>query len=96
MMPGLQLSSGFLVISFFLGSLAQDCLSVCQSFGKDFVDTGVYFQNVQSTDAFTATEYFTGCQNDIAYNVLRDPQGNQYECNNTPMKPDGALQNLTW
>lgn len=70
-MPSLKLSSSALALSLLTSALAQDCSKVCQSFGRDFVDGGSYFQNSASTANFTATEYFEGCQADTAYNVLQ-------------------------
>jgi len=67
----------------------------CESFGVDFQSGGTYFQNVESTDPFTAVQEFTGCQNDSAHNVFVDPNGDQTECTETPMQPDNSPQLLT-
>ncbi|KAF2720150.1 hypothetical protein K431DRAFT_271147 [Polychaeton citri CBS 116435] len=66
----------------------------CQSYGIDFQNGGTYFQNILSTDPFTALETFTGCQNDTSFNVLIDPDGYQYDCTKTNMQPD-SLPELT-
>ena len=77
-------------------AVAQDCSTVCQSQGEDFVDGGSYFQNINSTDPFTAYETFAGCQNDSANNILVAPNGDQYECNTTPLQPSDTNQLVTW
>lgn len=84
----------------------------CQSFGVDFQDGGSYFQNSLSTDPFTFVEefegsdlepyssdvcsYILGCQNDYAENILVDPNGNEYNCTNTPMTPPDTPELSTW
>ncbi|KAF2159303.1 hypothetical protein M409DRAFT_60889 [Zasmidium cellare ATCC 36951] len=67
----------------------------CKSFGVDFQEGGVYFQNNASSDPFTAFQYFSGCTNDTSNNVLVDPQGNQAQCSNTNMQPDKQTQLIT-
>jgi hypothetical protein len=62
----------------------------------DIQDGGSYFQNSDSTANFTALEDFSGCQAVSADNVLVDPEGNQYFCNDTPMAPDKTQQHITW
>ena len=66
-----------------------------ESFGADFQSGGTYFQNVESTDPFTAIQEFVGCQNDTSHNILVDPNGDQSECTETPMQPDDTPQLLT-
>lgn len=88
-MPLTQATGALLAFALFSYASAQDCSTTCQSYGIDFIDQGgPYFQNVLSTDPFTAWEEFTGCQNDTAHNILVDPSGDQYECNQTPMTND--------
>jgi len=87
---------GLLVAAAFTGYAgAQDCSTVCQSSGEDFVDGGSYFQNIDSTDPFTAYEVFSGCQNATANNILVAPNGTQWECNATPMQPSNSSQLVT-
>ncbi|CAK4021784.1 Hypothetical predicted protein [Lecanosticta acicola] len=95
-MPSLPLSTSlFLSIFVFSVANAQDCSTTCESFGVDFVDGGSYFQNIESTNPFTAFEEFQGCQNDTADNILVDPSGTQYECNLTQMQPSDSQQLVT-
>lgn len=77
-------------------SLAQTALSqTCESYGLDFQNGGTYFQNSLSTAPFTASQEFSGCQNDTADNVLVDPSGNQYECSQTPLLPSDTPETVT-
>lgn len=69
---------------------------MCRSYGLDFTDGGAFFQNIASTANFTAHQDFTGCQPDVADNILVDPDGNQYLCDNTPMTPDNSVQEVVW
>lgn len=98
-MPSLRVASGVLALAFATRTLAQDCSdpdsNPCQSFGIDFVSGGTYFQNSLSTDPWTALQEFSGCQNDTSDNVLVDPNGNQYECSNTPLTPDDTPELVT-
>jgi hypothetical protein len=75
---------------------AQDCSGVCKSYGLDIVDGGDYYQNSASSANFTALQDFSGCQSDLADNILVDPQGDQYLCNSTPLTPDGTQQQIVW
>jgi hypothetical protein len=75
---------------------AQDCSTTCYSYGLDIQNGGSYFQNSGSNANFTALEDFTGCQADSADNVLVDPEGNQYFCNDTPMTPDNTQRQIIW
>ncbi|KAF2116396.1 hypothetical protein BDV96DRAFT_645720 [Lophiotrema nucula] len=72
--------------------LAQDddTPNPCVSYGMDFQNGGSYFQNSNSNDNFTFVSEFDGCQADFAYNILIDPAGDQWECSNTNLTPDGA------
>ncbi|KAI5205017.1 hypothetical protein E4T39_03285 [Aureobasidium subglaciale] len=81
--------SGFLATAL-LGSrsLAQSC----DSYGIDFQSNGNYFQNISSTDAFTFASLFEGCGNDVANNILVDPNGDEYQCTDTPLQPDDITQ----
>jgi len=66
----------------------------CESYGIDFVNGGSYFINSADTSPFTAVEEFSGCDDDVANNVLVDPQGNQYQCSDTPLTPDYTPQTI--
>ncbi|KAF2165342.1 hypothetical protein M409DRAFT_24191 [Zasmidium cellare ATCC 36951] len=91
-----RLSASALALSLCGYALAQDnCTTTCQSFGVDFVDGGSYFQNVDSTQPFTAVQEFEGCQDDESNNILVDPSGEQYECSKTPLTPDDTRQTVT-
>ncbi|KAK4503240.1 hypothetical protein PRZ48_006668 [Zasmidium cellare] len=91
-----RLSVGALALSLCGYALAQDnCTTTCQSFGVDFVDGGSYFQNIDSTQPFTAVQEFEGCQDDQSNNILVDPTGEQYECSKTPLTPDDTRQTVT-
>lgn len=61
--------------------------NTCQSYGVDYQNGGSYFQNVNVNNTFTATQQFSGCTNDTAYNVLVDPNGDQSECTSSTMQP---------
>lgn len=67
-------------------------LAECQSFGMDFQGGESYFQNSLSTESFTFAQQFAGCENDVARNILVDPRGDQYNCTNTPLRPDDFTQ----
>ncbi|THX89918.1 hypothetical protein D6D05_00897 [Aureobasidium pullulans] len=69
-------------------SLAQTCVS----YGIDFQNGGNYFQNISSTDAFTFASLFEGCDNDVANNLLVDPNGDEHQCTDTPLQPDDTTQ----
>lgn len=66
----------------------------CNSFGIDYQDGGRYFVEASRSSHFVALQYFSGCQNDFAENVLIDPKGNEKKCNRSPMQPDGAVQHI--
>lgn len=76
-------------------SLVPSVLGDCESFGVDFTSGGTFFQNVNSTDPFTALQEFSGCQNDTSHNVFVDPNGDQSECSMTDMQPDDTPQLIT-
>ncbi|KAF2020698.1 hypothetical protein BU24DRAFT_445873 [Aaosphaeria arxii CBS 175.79] len=63
---------------------------ICRSFGMDFQHRGSYFQNSLSSDSFTFVSQFLDCQDDTAYNVLVDPNGDQYLCTDTQLRPDNT------
>jgi len=67
----------------------------CKSYGIDFQDNGSYFQNVSSHDDFTFVSTFEGCQNDVANNIIVDPNGDQYQCSDTPLQPPDTYQMST-
>ncbi|KAK4503237.1 hypothetical protein PRZ48_006665 [Zasmidium cellare] len=64
----------------------------CESYGVDFQNGGTYFQNASSTDDFTFVSMFEQCQDDEATNILVDPNGDEYQCSNTPLQPDDTNQ----
>ncbi|KAF1351006.1 hypothetical protein BDV97DRAFT_294466 [Delphinella strobiligena] len=59
----------------------------CESYGIDFQNGGSYFQNISSPEEFTFVSLFEGCQNDTANNILVDPNGDEYQCTDTPLLP---------
>ncbi|KAF2460475.1 hypothetical protein BDY21DRAFT_384088 [Lineolata rhizophorae] len=69
-------------------AMAQQCLS----FGMDFQNGGSYFQNSLSDDPFTFVSQFDHCQDDVATNILVDPNGDEYVCTDTPLQPDDTDQ----
>lgn len=72
-------------------ALAQTCVS----YGVDFQPNGNYFQNISSTAPFTFVSLFEGCDNDVANNILVDPNGDEYQCTDTPLQPDDTNQMST-
>ncbi|KAJ4359607.1 uncharacterized protein N0V89_000162 [Didymosphaeria variabile] len=64
--------------------------AVCHAYGMDFQSNGQYFQNSLSNDNFTFVEQFEGCNPDVAYNIIVDPQGEQNLCTETNLTPDDA------
>ncbi|KAF2786928.1 hypothetical protein K505DRAFT_199486, partial [Melanomma pulvis-pyrius CBS 109.77] len=64
----------------------------CLSYGMDFQNGQSYFQNSLSSESFTFVTQFLYCQNDIAYNILIDPNGDQTLCSNTNLQPDDTNQ----
>lgn len=38
----------------------------------------------------------SGCQVDVANNILVDPNGDEYQCDDTPLTPDETPQTSTW
>ncbi|KAL1297196.1 hypothetical protein AAFC00_004766 [Neodothiora populina] len=72
-------------------TLAQSCVS----YGVDFQSGGSYFQNISSTDDFSFVSVFEGCQDDVANNILVDPNGDEYQCTDTPLQPDDTNQMAT-
>jgi len=81
--------SGFLATALLsTRSIAQTCLS----YGVDFQTNGDYFQNISSTDPFTFASLFEGCGSDVANNILVDPNGDEYQCTDTPLQPDDTIQ----
>lgn len=74
-----KVSVGALALGLWGSGLAQDnCTTTCQSFGVDFLSGETYFQNVNSTEPFTAVQEFEGCQAGAeSNNILVDPTGNQ-------------------
>lgn len=74
--------------------LGQECQE-CQSYGIDFLSGGSYFQNSESTEAFTALQEFEGCANDTANNIFIDPNGEWFECTLSQLTPDDTPQLVT-
>ncbi|KAL5404539.1 hypothetical protein PMIN06_006252 [Paraphaeosphaeria minitans] len=64
--------------------------ALCNSYGMDFQSGGTYFQNSLSSDNFTFVEQFEGCNQDVAYNIIVDPQGDQNLCTETSLTPDNT------
>ncbi|KAK7183594.1 hypothetical protein DPSP01_010429 [Paraphaeosphaeria sporulosa] len=62
--------------------------ALCHSYGMDFQSGGTYFQNSLSSDNLTFVEQFEGCNQDVAYNIIVDPQGDQNLCTDTNLAPD--------
>ncbi|KAG9588769.1 hypothetical protein KCU86_g10178, partial [Aureobasidium melanogenum] len=81
---------GFLAAAL-LGSRAV-AQTECLSYGVDFQTNGDYFQNISSTAPFTFASIFEGCQNDTANNILVDPNGDEYQCTDTPLQPDDTTE----
>lgn len=79
---------------FFVTALGKD--TTCQSFGVDFQNNGTYFQDSRSTAPFTAIQEFSGCQDDVSYNILVEPNGDYVECSQTPTVPDDTPQEVIW
>ncbi|KAF2874550.1 hypothetical protein BDV95DRAFT_617019 [Massariosphaeria phaeospora] len=69
-------------------AVAQDVAGTCVSYGMDFQNGGSYFQNSLSSEGFSFVTQFDGCNDDVAFNLLIDPNGNQTLCSNTKLKPD--------
>ncbi|KAI4763402.1 hypothetical protein E4T52_04609 [Aureobasidium sp. EXF-3400] len=60
----------------------------CQVYGIDIQNGGTYFENSELTVPFSLVQEFSGCDNDTANNIIVDPNGDQYECSDTPLLPD--------
>jgi hypothetical protein len=80
--------SGLLAVAL----LSARTLATCESYGIDFQTGGNYFQNISSPSPFTFASLFEGCQNDVANNILVDPNGDEYQCTDTPLQPDDITQ----
>ncbi|KAH7043286.1 hypothetical protein B0J12DRAFT_198231 [Macrophomina phaseolina] len=78
-----------------VGLAARRALADCESYGMDFQNHGQYFQNISSSDPFTFAQQFSGCEQDESFNILVDPNGDQYECSKTPLRPDDTTQTST-
>lgn len=74
--------------------LSQECED-CQSYGIDFLNGGSYFQNSDSTEAFTALQELDGCANDTSNNIFVDAYGDQFECTQSQLQPDNTPQLVT-
>ena len=67
----------------------------CKSYGIDFVDGGgPYFINTASSDYFSFTTQFKGCNATEGYitPILIDPNGNEYFCSDIATTPDEVDQ----
>jgi hypothetical protein len=71
---------------------SRSLADTCVSYGIDFQPNGNYFQNVSSTAPFTFASLFENCQNDVANNILVDPNGDEYQCSDTPLQPNDVAQ----
>ncbi|KAK6005037.1 hypothetical protein QM012_007816 [Aureobasidium pullulans] len=67
----------------------------CEVYGIDIQNGGTYFENSQLTVPFTLVQEFSGCDNDTANNILVDPNGDQYECSDTPLTPAYTPETVT-
>ncbi|RMX89684.1 hypothetical protein D0869_00693 [Hortaea werneckii] len=80
---------------------AEECfadgyVNPCMGFAMDFHDGGSYFQNISSSDDFTFSSQFEGCQADaFANNLLVDPNGDQYLCTDTDIFPEDTTGTST-
>ncbi|KAH0347644.1 hypothetical protein KCU81_g3359, partial [Aureobasidium melanogenum] len=67
----------------------------CEVYGIDIQNGGTYFENSELTVPFSLVQEFSGCQNDTANNILVDPNGDQYECSDTPLVPAYTPETVT-
>ncbi|KAG9638739.1 hypothetical protein KCU95_g4683, partial [Aureobasidium melanogenum] len=67
----------------------------CEVYGIDIQNGGTYFENSELTVPFTLVQEFSGCDNDTADNILVDPNGDQYECSDTPLVPAYTPETVT-
>ncbi|CAD0105812.1 unnamed protein product [Aureobasidium uvarum] len=67
----------------------------CQVYGIDIQSGGTYFENSELTTPFSLVQEFSGCDNDTANNILVDPNGDQYQCSDTPLTPDYTPETVT-
>ncbi|KAH0172358.1 hypothetical protein KCU67_g1763, partial [Aureobasidium melanogenum] len=67
----------------------------CEVYGIDIQNGGTYFENSELTVPFTLVQEFSGCDNDTANNILVDPNGDQYECSDTPLVPAYTPETVT-
>ncbi|KAH0369517.1 hypothetical protein KCU65_g3218, partial [Aureobasidium melanogenum] len=67
----------------------------CEVYGIDIQNGGTYFENSNLTVPFSLVQEFSGCQNDTANNILVDPNGDQYECSDTPLVPAYTPETVT-
>lgn len=82
-------------ISFVRSDGVTDPNAICYSYGVDFVDEGNYYINSNSTEDFTATSYFKGCNNDVAEVLLVSPEdtgGDEFLCSQIPTTPENENQ----
>ncbi|KAI4716627.1 hypothetical protein E4T48_07167 [Aureobasidium sp. EXF-10727] len=69
--------------------------ATCQVYGIDIQSGGTYFENSQLTTPFSLVQEFSGCDNDTANNILVDPNGDQFQCSDTPLTPDYTPETVT-
>jgi hypothetical protein len=74
----------------------DDTNNPCKSYGVDYLDGGVYYQNINSSEPFSFVSYYEGCQQDNAQNILVDPSGLQYLCTDTPLTPADTPEISIW
>lgn len=73
--------------SYFQNSLSSDNFTFVSQFdGMYILLTAVSMCSLMHED----------CQNDVAYNILVDPAGDQTLCSNTQLQPDDTDQLSTW
>jgi hypothetical protein len=73
--------------SYFQNSLANQAFTFVSKFeGTNHNPTGLIF----------ITNASIGCQQDVADNILVDPNADQYECSQTNLTPDDTPELSTW
>ncbi|KAL7623435.1 hypothetical protein AAE478_007117 [Parahypoxylon ruwenzoriense] len=82
-MPSLWVMLGL----FILRALAAP--AACSSYGVDYVNGGSYDIDSSSSDDFTFTTMFQGCEQESVTPILVDPAGTQYPCSAIDTTPDG-------
>ncbi|KAI1773579.1 hypothetical protein F4818DRAFT_116471 [Hypoxylon cercidicola] len=80
-----NISSLWLVIGLF----TFRALAACSSYGVDYVNGGSYDIDASSSNNFTFTTIFQGCDQETVKPVLLDPSGNQHPCSAVNTTPAG-------